>query len=348
MKLNGKDSSKNHKRASDDEPIESPEDVFDIEEEGDPEPEEDDIFFGDERGKTVVSHAHKVIGTFTEEEEAITFIKDWMDKNKYWPNVWFVSDHGNMHLMTDIYKSDIKAHQSVTSKKASIAVSDKEFIMSELQVDEPTAQRIIRLTSRPLHYEKAVNVLKEIDDLIEGSGVEAVRTENAHVDNYYFDIVATYVNTGDTYSTTIVHDSETGEFLLTSWGDFYEGLLQEHPEYDPEYEDESMVKERLSDNIRRVALGFFEQMSNANIISEEEYEELTYDDKYESLLEFIGDESMNRLIQEINSLEQNSFGDALSEKEDELAAKLFNEYLHSESNRKDKELSDAGQGKLFE
>ena len=91
------------KTASEEDPDElSAEDTFE-EESGEPEPdEENDIFFGDERGKTVVSYAGKVIGTFEEEEEARTFIRKWMEKEQYWPNVWFVSDHGNMHSVTDL------------------------------------------------------------------------------------------------------------------------------------------------------------------------------------------------------------------------------------------------------
>lgn len=86
----------------------SAEDTFE-EESGELSPdEENDIFFGDERGKTVVSYAGKVIGTFEEEEEARNFIRKWMEKEQYWPNVWFVSDHGNIQLVTDFGSDEEK------------------------------------------------------------------------------------------------------------------------------------------------------------------------------------------------------------------------------------------------
>jgi hypothetical protein len=101
-------SSLNNKTAVTDPDELSEEGTFE-EESGELEPdEENDIFFGDERGKTVVSYAGKVIGTFEEEGDARKFIRDWMEKEKYWPNVWFVSDHGNMHLVADIGSEEEK------------------------------------------------------------------------------------------------------------------------------------------------------------------------------------------------------------------------------------------------
>ena len=33
------------------------------------------------------------------EESMTSQLKHFMDKNRFWPNVWFLSDHGNYHLM---------------------------------------------------------------------------------------------------------------------------------------------------------------------------------------------------------------------------------------------------------
>lgn len=70
---------------------------------------------------------------------------------------------------------------------------------------------------------RANDVLERANRLLQGHGVEALRSEGAHVDNYHYDIIAAYVNLGDTYATTLVYDTEQGEFLLTSYGDFLEG-----------------------------------------------------------------------------------------------------------------------------
>jgi len=61
--------------------------------------------------------------------------------------------------------------------------------------------------------------------LLEGFGVEAVTGEH-WVDSYYGNIVAEYVNTGDTYNATILHDTVKDEFWLTTFGDFVEKAPQ--------------------------------------------------------------------------------------------------------------------------
>jgi hypothetical protein len=65
-------------------------------------------------------------------------------------------------------------------------------------------------------------IMEMFNELLDGFGVEAIKAVGAHVDNYHFDIVADYVNTGDTYNTTILHDHVTSRFMVTSWGDYVE------------------------------------------------------------------------------------------------------------------------------
>lgn len=38
------------------------------------------------------------LGEFADEETALVFIRDRMEREKFWPNVWWVSDHGNWML----------------------------------------------------------------------------------------------------------------------------------------------------------------------------------------------------------------------------------------------------------
>lgn len=93
--------------------------------------------------------------------------------------------------------------------------------------------------------DKADKVLEEVDRLVAGNGVEPVRDENAN-DRYYGDVVALYVNMGDTYETTLLYDTVEHEFHVTSWGDWYEAYEAEQEgedepeddEEDPEEEDE--------------------------------------------------------------------------------------------------------------
>ena len=68
------------------------------------------------------------------------------------------------------------------------------------------------------HAEDAMRV---INGILEGHGVEAIRGDY-YVDRYHYDIVASYVNMGDTYNATIVYETETGRFIVTSYGDWVE------------------------------------------------------------------------------------------------------------------------------
>jgi hypothetical protein len=60
-----------------------------------------------------------------------------------------------------------------------------------------------------------------LNELIGGFGVESIRLEGSW-DSYYGDSAAEYINTGDTYSATIVHDLREDEYEFTTWGDWYE------------------------------------------------------------------------------------------------------------------------------
>jgi len=65
--------------------------------------------------------------------------------------------------------------------------------------------------------------LTALDELLGTFGVEPIRTTE-HIDRYWFDCRACYLNTGDTYNTTILFDTKKDRFYLTSWGDFVESL----------------------------------------------------------------------------------------------------------------------------
>ena len=65
-------------------------------------------------------------------------------------------------------------------------------------------------------------VMCALNWLIGGYGVEAHPVEGAWVDSYHRRFVASYVNMGDAYSQTAVLDHSTGEFSVTSYGDWLE------------------------------------------------------------------------------------------------------------------------------
>ncbi len=55
-----------------------------------------------------------------------------------------------------------------------------------------------------------------LDEILEGYGVECLGTGNPHYPRFE------YVNLGDTYTTTIVLNIETGRIFIDSWGNVVE------------------------------------------------------------------------------------------------------------------------------
>jgi outer membrane lipoprotein-sorting protein len=72
----------------------------DFEDEG---PSEDDIIISDSGSlgsKTSVSAGGKNIGEFRSTEEAEKAIVDWINKNKWYPTIWYQDDHGGVDIYT--------------------------------------------------------------------------------------------------------------------------------------------------------------------------------------------------------------------------------------------------------
>lgn len=103
-------------------------------------------------------------------------------------------------------------------------------------ITDEQAKEISEMLNGNVKYDEANDVLEKISGMINGFGVEAVTHEDAHVDSYFRDAIALYINMGDTYDTTVVYDTENGDFLITSWGDFYEGWEEENVQPEPNWE----------------------------------------------------------------------------------------------------------------
>jgi len=58
----------------------------------------------------------------------------------------------------------------------------------------------------------------------------AIRDESANWDSYYCDIIAEYLNVGETYEPTVIYDVEECEYLISSVGDYVENYQIEKGE----------------------------------------------------------------------------------------------------------------------
>lgn len=111
-----------------------------------------------------------------------------------------------------------------------------------LNIEHETATRIVGLITGRVDYKvhpavikwaekcyhdprdnansRAECIMEAINAELQGYGIESI--VGRYVDRYHQNVQAIYVNMGDTYNTTILHDNEKGKFIFTSWGDWAE------------------------------------------------------------------------------------------------------------------------------
>lgn len=116
-----------------------------------------------------------------------------------------------------IFTADQFADLARTAHDPEAAEKAAALLNGELDPDT-VLDRVLMLD----HNERVMEALNEVLDC---HGVEAIRSEGEW-DRYYGDVVAVYLNTGDTYCTTVLLDTE-GEFHVTSYGDWLEAFEQE-------------------------------------------------------------------------------------------------------------------------
>lgn len=93
--------------------------------------------------------------------------------------------------------------------------------ISDRLVTMPDTTKQIRAIMKTARGARGINTaLDTINGLLHGYGVESIRDNQW--DNYYQDIGLLYVNMGGTYTSTVVFDTRSGRFLVSSWGDIVE------------------------------------------------------------------------------------------------------------------------------
>lgn len=93
-----------------------------------------------------------------------------------------------------------------------------------LDIDESAktlAEILSRAVSGPGHRTPHIEIaMQDANALLKGHGVEAIR--GRHKNGYWQDIVALYVNMGDSYNATVLYDVEAEQFDITTYGDWVE------------------------------------------------------------------------------------------------------------------------------
>jgi len=111
-----------------------------------------------------------------------------------------------------------------------------EILEAFPKVSGEDARKIASILAAVDRPEDVSSALEEASRIIGGFGVEALQPEGAWVDRYWYNNILDYVNMGDPYVTTIMYDTQKGEFLIGLWGDFLETWEQENVEKEEEVE----------------------------------------------------------------------------------------------------------------
>jgi hypothetical protein len=112
----------------------------------------------------------------------------------------------------------LKTSRNKPTKKTLQIIKEIE---SGFQVSRISAIRAVIILER-FAYHKPFKALKILDVLLDGFGVEYIASSNDTCFDYYG---IEYINTGDTYSTTILYDRDKDKMFLCSWGDIVENRM---------------------------------------------------------------------------------------------------------------------------
>jgi hypothetical protein len=98
-----------------------------------------------------------------------------------------------------------------------------EKMLKHYRLPQDRAQELSDAIDFAKSHEEIDAALDLANEVLDASGIEAIREEGAHVDRYYMDITGLYVNVGDPYIPTVIYDTENSEFLINQgYGDFVE------------------------------------------------------------------------------------------------------------------------------
>jgi|FLYN01.1.fsa_nt_gi hypothetical protein len=112
----------------------------------------------------------------------------------------------------------------------------KEISRAFPQISEEDARELARLMRDTAGGEEEVeDTLEYANTLLRGFGVESLRAEVGPIPGgYWRESQAAFVNMGDPYEATILHDNMKGEYAITSWGDWLEAWELEYRDAEEE------------------------------------------------------------------------------------------------------------------
>ncbi len=157
------------------------------------------------------------------------------------------------------------------------------------QKESDTIEKMVKMANKHnLKNEEVSNLMDIFNEKLGGYGVEVLRSSDFRK-SYWGDIIALYVNMGETYETTILYDINNEEFIKTSWGDFMENRENEDMEVDDVLE-ESFNNDDIDEKIQKLLTMLHHGKKDKDIYTDglealkEKYSEMWDEDIFNKLL----------------------------------------------------------------
>jgi hypothetical protein len=124
-----------------------------------------------------------------------------------------------------------------------MSIEKAKLIRTIMQTDDSylldawkQSREFLRQQNRDYNYIHSNTIMEAkmmaLDEILEGYGTEVIRSSNKFINHYYQDIIATYINMGESYATTIILMHENHQFIISSWGDLVESLQRKGYKFD--------------------------------------------------------------------------------------------------------------------
>lgn len=113
----------------------------------------------------------------------------------------------------------VKSMMSAFESTHGLILENAKLLKAVMQGTRDSKQECEKLGIKTQHTSREGRILLIANKVLNGHGVEYIRSKQ---DTFATSQGIEYVNTGDTYDTTLIYDCRSKVFHLTSWGDIVE------------------------------------------------------------------------------------------------------------------------------
>jgi len=167
------------------------------------------------------------VADYLSEHGAPEAAKRWMEEHEKNKNKFDKKSSRGRGRLTAHYPQGIPGvHKQAMEGRDEDVISKDLLLATFRDLAEESAADLAAVLANAKSDADVQTALRYAAELLDGFGVESINAENSW-DNFFGEAVALYVNTGDTFNTTVLYDTQESMFYLTSWGVWVEKFEQQ-------------------------------------------------------------------------------------------------------------------------